>query len=563
MPMVHRDAVVAVAYSPDGRTVLTGSEDKTAQLWSAKDGLPLALPVKHVEAVRGVYFSPDGKTILTTVLTSLPFGSSGPAVIGTGTDTDSAVTEAAVVWSLPDTVSTHAVLGRSLGPRGGVTALECDAKGGFVMTGNRDNSIQRWDARDGTAAGRPIDWPGFGPVRLRPDGQVVATVDQEGTLRLWNAALGTMVGREMKHKGDVAQFEFSSDNKVLVSASREGTAYLWNAADGSPIGRPMRLPTAITTVAFSSDGTTLVTGCADGTVQCWYTLSATPMGARLNVGSMVVLVAALGRDGKTLLTSCADGTTTFWNADLGQPIGQPAGTPIDPARPPLPSLQVPVYEVPVYGAPSLVFGEGSARPIVVDPAGRIAVIGNGQSAQCWDCAIGQPIGSPMRHRAPVITAGLSRDGTTVLTASLDGEARLWNAADGAPIGRPMRHSRDVMSVAFSPDGKTVLTGSADETARLWSAASGAPIGFPMKHDGPVYRAEFLGDGNTIVIFGTGSACVWPYPKEVPGDPATIRLWVECATGMELTELGDVRPLDEATLTARREQLRARGGQSFP
>ena len=58
--------MLSAAFSPDGKRIVTASEDKTARLWDAETGKPIGEPLKgHEGAVSSAAFSPDGKRIVT------------------------------------------------------------------------------------------------------------------------------------------------------------------------------------------------------------------------------------------------------------------------------------------------------------------------------------------------------------------------------------------------------------------------------------------------------------------------------------------------------------------
>src|SRR5262249_53875813 len=116
-PIRHRDPLRAVAFSSDGRILLTGSEDRTARLWDAATGKPRLPALEHDGAVHAVALSPDGRTILT--------GSQD---------------EAARLWD--------AATGRPIGPlllhERTIEAVAYSSDGRSILTGSRDRTARAW-----------------------------------------------------------------------------------------------------------------------------------------------------------------------------------------------------------------------------------------------------------------------------------------------------------------------------------------------------------------------------------------------------------------------------------
>src|SRR5258706_3951400 len=63
---LHTHSVWSVAYSPDGRHIISGSSDRTIRIWDAKTGTPVGDPLKgHTRSVLSVAYSPDGRHIIS------------------------------------------------------------------------------------------------------------------------------------------------------------------------------------------------------------------------------------------------------------------------------------------------------------------------------------------------------------------------------------------------------------------------------------------------------------------------------------------------------------------
>jgi len=489
-------AVRTVAYSPDGRRLLTVSEDNTARLWDVRTGLPVGQPMRHQDLIYQAVFSPDGQRVAVT-------GSEGTPSL----------------WD----ARAGEPLGQLLGNRAYASHIAFSPDGQTIATAGRDNAARLWDAQTGRLLRELIVHGDDGTIKdaeFSPDGKRLATVNNNGFVALWDiqtdkllnqmrdslansaqfspdgtrlltAGRGTMallwnpetgqpVGEPLKHDGAVLDTHFSPDGQRIITASTDNTARLWDAQTGQPVGEPLKHDGAVWDAHFSPDGQRIITASTDNTARLWDAQTGQPIGESLR-HQADVWQAEFSPDGQQVATADDDGNVRLWNAQIGEPVGEP----MRHGR----SINVAAYS----------------------PDGRrVVTASNDNTARLWDAQTGQPLGQPMRHEDTVEQAAFSPDGLRVVTASLDKTARLWDAQTGQPVGQPMRHEGSVWQASFSPDGLRVVTASADKTARLWDAQTGQPMIQPMRHEGLVSYAEFSHfDGLRVVTASSdNTARLW-------------------------------------------------------
>jgi WD40 repeat protein/transcriptional regulator with XRE-family HTH domain len=386
--VAERDQIHTLAFSSDGTILATGGKDQAVWLWNLTDPAhPLQLGPSltgHTNSIEAVTFSPDGNTVAS-----------------------SGVDDTARLWHIPPTLLT--------GHTTAVTALAFSPDRRTLASGNAD-TVQLWDMT------RPTPTP-RGPSLTGPISAVETGV--------------------FSPRGVVA---FSPHGNLLASGGRDNTAKLWDVASHQFVATLPGHTQPVITVAFNRDGNLLATGSRDHTIQLWNLTDPThptPLGPPLTGHGGGVKAVAFNRDGTTLASGSDDSSIRLWDVATRKLIA---------------TLQNNTDQV---------------EAVAFSPNGRILASGSDDpNVQLWDVATHQLIATLRpAHTRLVYSVAFSPDGKVLASGSGDTTVRLWSVADpthATALGSPLTgHTDLVRAVAFSPDG-TLATGSSDETIRLWT-----------------------------------------------------------------------------------------------
>ena len=270
----HGGAVWAVAFSPDGAWVATGSSDGSARVFDAATGVARAR-LDHGRAVWAVAFSPDGAWVAT--------GSS---------DGSARVFDAA----------TGAERAR-LDHRGTVESVAFSPDGAWVAAGSLGGSVRVFDAATGVERARLDHDVPVRAVAFSPDGAWVATGSSDGSARVFDAATGAERAR-LDHRGTVESVAFSPDGAWVAAGSLGGSVRVFDAATGVERVR-LNHGLSVWSVAFSPDGAWVAAGSLDGSARVFDAATGAER-ARLNHGLSVWSVA-FSPDGAWVATGSLDG----------------------------------------------------------------------------------------------------------------------------------------------------------------------------------------------------------------------------------------------------------------
>lgn len=298
----HDDEVTSAVFSPDGRSLATGSKDGTTRIIDLSSGEVTSGPIAQFDPIVQVAFLPTGTALLTAA---------GPML------------------TLAD-VASGEILAESDAFPSEITALQLLPNEDTVIIGTTNGEIYRCSS---TLEGEPEKlYSHDEPVTafaVTPSGTCLFSGSNDNTIRAWSIPNRAEEFPPLRHEDDVTSLTLDPDGKMLLSTSKDDSARLWDATSGEPATEPLRTPIAgvnrnqnggrfdprgehFLTIGgeFGTHGIVVIRNGRDA-IQSAPTLHH----------DTAVLSAAFSPDGQTIVSATLSGEAQVWDAKSGAPLG--------------------------------------------------------------------------------------------------------------------------------------------------------------------------------------------------------------------------------------------------
>ena len=288
----HSDQVNAVAISPDGQKITSGSDDQSIKIWNLNTGQALRTLKGHSSWVYSVAISPDGQSLVS--------GSKDQTI---------------KVWNL----NTGEELRTFKAHTGYVNSVAISRDAQKIASGSYDKTIKVWNLKTGQVSTLTGHSREVLSVAISPDGQKLASGSADRTIKVWNLNTGKELHTLTGHSGDVNSIAISPEGQELASVSDDKTIKVWNLNTGRQIRTLTGHSADVNSVAYSPrtptanspDNQKIATGSDDKTIKVWNLITGEEL-ATLKGHSAPVWSVAFSPDGQTLVSGSADKTIKIW-----------------------------------------------------------------------------------------------------------------------------------------------------------------------------------------------------------------------------------------------------------
>ena len=286
--MEHFDYVNSVSYSPDGKKIISGSDDNTIKIWDANTRQCLNTLEGHTFSVYSVAYSPDGKNIVS--------GSYDKTI---------------KIWD----ANTGVCLKILKGHTSSVSSVAYSPDGTKIISGSDDKTIKIWDVNTGQCIKTLTGHSDLvRSVAFSHDGTKIISGSGDETIKIWDANTGQCINTLTGHSDLVRSVAFSHDGTKIISGSRDHTIKIWDVNTGQCLKTLEGHSNGVYSVAYSPNGTKIISGSYDNTVKIWDANTGQCL-KTLEGHSKEVLSVAYSPDGTKIISGSGDKTIKIWGIE--------------------------------------------------------------------------------------------------------------------------------------------------------------------------------------------------------------------------------------------------------
>lgn len=508
------EAGIILGISPDGKQLASATwPDQVIELWDVESAMVVARLVAHTAQIWCLAFTPDGKTLISAsadqtirlwdvasqeVRRTLPahvtFGSvCCLAVSADGATLFATTTEHSVSCH---TLSSEEVK-RTLQHQG-VRGVACSRDGRFIATSATDGSVKIWDPLSGSevhyfrGVAQCADFLSFDPgCHFLAIGQTNAQRrGAQAEIRIFEVETWKQLAVILL-EDQVTGLAFSPDGRVLFTCQWANSAIrIWDVETGTEPQPSTGHLGEVLSVAISPIDCRVVSGGADNTVRVWDAVEGKEL-QRIEGFRRGVMDTAISPDGRHLLSD-----DRFARLDAA-PIREYSLKLFDLTT----GAEIRRFEGMLSGSNALTFS----------PDGKQA-LSAGNSAWLWDVASGKSLvqlEDRSRKNALINAAAFSPDGKWAICGGEDGIIRIWDVKTGRELRHFEGHTLAVSTVAFTPDGARIVSSGADGYVRVWEVAADAANLPTFLSDTGQSVAAIAPTGKTVAVAGLeGQIVFW-------------------------------------------------------
>jgi WD40 repeat protein/serine/threonine protein kinase len=426
IPEAHPEGITAVAWSPDGSLLASGSgfAGGPIRLWEARSGRSVGALEGHTSWISELVFSRNGRWL---------YSAAGDQTIRIWD-----VQQRRLVATLRG--SEDELWGLALSPDGTTLASTC-----------KDGVVAFWNARPRLEEEQPLLIQldrldrNAGPV-FAPDSRVLAGVRQ-GTVSLFDPATLREVEPLPKLGTDIVRMAYSPDGSLLAGGSREGKTRIWSCTERDLLWERGDPNAPIYPICFRADGTRLLATNGKGEMLWLDTRTGQPL--HKYTVAVSDFRGAVAPDGRLAAMGTRTGTVYWANVETGEVLATSSN----------------VHRHFVSG---IAFSKDGTQAASVCQAGRVAL---------WDPFSFQLITPPFKgHMEAAHGVAFSPDGHRLATGGNARDAvKLWDLDTRRELVTLSGQGSMFLSVAFSPDGQWLAACNRDGMLHLWRAPSWAEI----------------------------------------------------------------------------------------